>query len=198
MQPVNVTQCKKYNRHSELEYCSQRFNRPLPSSKNPHFQNEARCTTFLVKMSFIWIRMKNDFHIKGWAPTPVLKQRPGGTRKCLFISNLRGHPTGYPSNKYSSEQYQFKHWSKRTSGIASTHAHNHITPVVAVMDACRGRTALRFPTNSSHLYTVELALKEVLCSRLGSKGPVWERRALSLQRSDGFAMRMSCYVYFSA
>ena len=29
-------------------------NRPLPSSKNPHFQNEARCTTFPVKMSFIW------------------------------------------------------------------------------------------------------------------------------------------------
>ena len=29
-------------------------NRPLPSSKNPHFQNEAKCTTFLVKMSFIY------------------------------------------------------------------------------------------------------------------------------------------------
>ena len=42
-----------------------RQNRPLPSSKNPHFQNEARCTTFLVKMSFICMRMKNDFHIKG-------------------------------------------------------------------------------------------------------------------------------------
>ena len=56
-------------------------NRPVPSSKNPHFQNEARCTTFLVKMSFICIRMKNDFHIKGWAPTLVLKHRPGGTRK---------------------------------------------------------------------------------------------------------------------
>ena len=40
-------------------------NRPLPSSKNPHFRNEARCTTFLVKMSFICMRMKNDFHIKG-------------------------------------------------------------------------------------------------------------------------------------
>ena len=26
-----------------------------PSSKNPHFQNEARCTIFLVKMSFICI-----------------------------------------------------------------------------------------------------------------------------------------------
>ena len=41
-------------------------NRPLPSSKNPRFQNEARRTTFLMKMSIIWMRMKNDFHIKGW------------------------------------------------------------------------------------------------------------------------------------
>ena len=39
--------------------------RLLPSSKNPHFQNEAKCTTFLVKMSFICMRMKNRFHIKG-------------------------------------------------------------------------------------------------------------------------------------
>ena len=34
-----------------------------------------RCTTFLVEMSFICMR------IKGWAPTLVLKQRTGGTRK---------------------------------------------------------------------------------------------------------------------
>ena len=67
--------------------CIISYNRPLPSSKNPHFQNEARCTTFLVKMSFICMRMKNDFHIKGWAPTPVLKQRPGGTRKWPIESN---------------------------------------------------------------------------------------------------------------
>ena len=64
-------------------------NRPLPSSKNPHFQNEARCTTFLVKMSFICMRMKNDFHIKDWAPTLVLKQRPGGTWKWLI--SFRSH-----------------------------------------------------------------------------------------------------------
>ena len=51
-------------------------NGPHPSSKNPHFQNEARCTTFLVKISFICMRMKNDFHIKDWAPTLALKQRP--------------------------------------------------------------------------------------------------------------------------
>ena len=40
-------------------------NRPLPSSKKPYFQNEAKCTTFLVKMSFICMRMKNLLHIKG-------------------------------------------------------------------------------------------------------------------------------------
>ena len=43
-------------------------------------------TTFLVKMSFICMRMKNDFHIKGCAPTLVLKQRPGGTRKWSIVA----------------------------------------------------------------------------------------------------------------
>jgi len=37
-------------------------NRPLPSSKNPHFQNEARCTTFLVKMSFICMTITNHLY----------------------------------------------------------------------------------------------------------------------------------------
>ena len=64
-------------------------NRPVPSSKNSHFQNEARCTTFLVKMSFICMRIKNDFHIKGWAPTLVLKERPRGTRKWPSCSQSR-------------------------------------------------------------------------------------------------------------
>ena len=65
-------------------------NRPLPSSKNPHFQNEARCTTFVVKMSFICMRMKNDFHIKGWAPSLVLKQRSGENRKWPIV---QGNPS---------------------------------------------------------------------------------------------------------
>ena len=54
-------------------------NRPLPGSKNPHFQNQAKCTTFLVKMSFICMRMKNLLHIKGWALNLVLIQRRGET-----------------------------------------------------------------------------------------------------------------------
>ena len=35
--------------------------------------------------------------------------------------------------------------------------------------ACRGRTAVRFPANSSHMCCVELALKGVLCTRLGGR-----------------------------
>ena len=38
---------------------------PLPSSKIAHFQNEAKCSAFLVKRSFICMRMKSHFHIKG-------------------------------------------------------------------------------------------------------------------------------------
>ena len=39
------------------DYSHPKRNRPLSISKNPDFQNEARCTTFLVKMSFICMRM---------------------------------------------------------------------------------------------------------------------------------------------
>ena len=59
----------------EHSLCHQ--NRPLSSSKNPHFQNEARCTTFLVKMSFICMRIKEGFHITGWAPTLVWNRSQG-------------------------------------------------------------------------------------------------------------------------
>ena len=52
--------------------------------KHPHFQNETKCATFLVKMSFTCMRMKNHFHIKGQALNLVLIQRPGGTRKWPF------------------------------------------------------------------------------------------------------------------
>ena len=53
----------------------------LNRKKTLTFRNETRCTTFLVKMSFICMRMKNHFHIKGWALNLVLIQRPGETRK---------------------------------------------------------------------------------------------------------------------
>ena len=57
------------------------LSKPLPGSKNSHFQNEAKCATSFVKLSFICMRMKNRFHVKEWALHLVLIQRPGGTRK---------------------------------------------------------------------------------------------------------------------
>ena len=59
-------------------------NKPLPSSENPHLQSQAKCTTFLLKMSFICMRMKNHFHIKGSALNLVLIQRSGRTREMAY------------------------------------------------------------------------------------------------------------------
>ena len=44
-------------------------------SKSFHFQNEVMCTTFLLKMCFICMRVKNHFHVNGFALSLALKQR---------------------------------------------------------------------------------------------------------------------------
>ena len=44
--------------HQEKVLHVTKINRPLLNSKNPHFQNEAKCTTFLVEMSSTCMRMK--------------------------------------------------------------------------------------------------------------------------------------------
>ena len=60
-----------------------RINGPFPSQfqKNPHFQNEAKRKPFLVKMRFIYIGIKNHFHINGFVFSHALKQKLGATRK---------------------------------------------------------------------------------------------------------------------
>ena len=79
--------CLKYSVSISHNYSSEgclkcfKSKRLLTSSKNLHFQNEAKCITFLVKMSFICKKIKNHFHIKGWALDLVLIQKSGGTRK---------------------------------------------------------------------------------------------------------------------
>ena len=64
----------------------------VESSIKPYFQKEAKCTTFLVKMSFICTRMKNHFHVKGLALNLVLIWKPGGTRKWPIIILLNSTP----------------------------------------------------------------------------------------------------------
>ena len=67
-----------------------RANRPFPSSKTSHFQNEAKCETFVVKMSFICIIIKNHFHINGFALSLALKERFFGTRKWPISDRVIG------------------------------------------------------------------------------------------------------------
>ena len=57
------------------------YNRPSPSSKNPHFLNDGKCKTSLVIMIFIYMRIKNGFLINGFALSLTLKQRLQATRK---------------------------------------------------------------------------------------------------------------------
>ena len=63
------------------EVAGRSWNRLFPSSKKSHFQNEAKCETFVVKMSFISMTIKNHFHINGFALNLALKVRLFGTRK---------------------------------------------------------------------------------------------------------------------
>ena len=44
---------------------STRRRKNISEFQNPRFQNEAKYTTFLAKISFICMRMKNHFRIKG-------------------------------------------------------------------------------------------------------------------------------------
>ena len=65
-----------------------KLNRPFPSSKKSHLRNEAKCETFVVKISFICIIIKTHFHINGFALSLALKVRFFGTRKwpiCMSI-----------------------------------------------------------------------------------------------------------------
>ena len=55
--------------------------RPFPSSKNSHFQNEAKCKTFLSKVSFICVRIKNRFRNNNVILSLTSKQRLGVTWK---------------------------------------------------------------------------------------------------------------------
>ena len=63
-------------------------NRPFPSSKKFHFQNEAKCETFVVEMSFNYDANKTHFHNKGFALSLVLKVKLFGTRKWPILMDL--------------------------------------------------------------------------------------------------------------
>ena len=82
------------------------INRPLPSSKNAHFQNEARCTIFLVKMSFICTRMisisKDEHLLSFW------NRGPGKLGHGLFESSTSppGKPRALTITSFASKDWR--------------------------------------------------------------------------------------------
>ena len=64
--------------------------RPFSSSLLPLFQNESKCETFYMKMSFtcrfIFMLIKVIFYKNGFALRLALKQRHRGTRQWLILS----------------------------------------------------------------------------------------------------------------
>ena len=57
-------------------------NTPFPNSKNHHFQNEAKCKSFVMVMSFISLRIKNPFHINGFT---VKKKSLGNSEMAYYV-----------------------------------------------------------------------------------------------------------------
>ena len=53
-----------------------------------HLQNEVKFKTFLVKMSFICMRIKQHFHINGFALSLALKQTWGYQEITYLIDEL--------------------------------------------------------------------------------------------------------------
>ena len=65
----------------DVKFSPTRFNRLLSSSKTSHFQSEAKCQTFVVKMRFARMRIKNHVHVNGSALNLALIQGLEVTRK---------------------------------------------------------------------------------------------------------------------
>ena len=94
------------------------LNRPFPSFKDPHFQNEAK--TFLIKIScisFICMRIKHHFHIKSSAFTLTLKQRLEAARKrfiprLVLCEHAVIHCTGMPVSHFLfGEGHGMRQWT---------------------------------------------------------------------------------------
>ena len=66
-------QARRNVKSSTLKRRETLVNRLFPSPKKSHFQNGAKCETFVVKMSFICIIIKNHFHVNGFALSLALK-----------------------------------------------------------------------------------------------------------------------------
>ena len=56
-------------------------NRPFPSCCEPYYESKAACNVFHMKISFVCIRMKTNFHNKNFALSLPFKMRFEANRK---------------------------------------------------------------------------------------------------------------------
>ena len=59
--------------------------RPFPSCCEPHYESEAKCKAFHMKISFDCIRMKTNFHTKNFALSLTFIMRLKATRKWPIV-----------------------------------------------------------------------------------------------------------------
>ena len=58
-----------------------RLNRPFPSCFEPHYESEAKCKVFVMKISFHSYANKTNFHMKSFALSLAFMVRFTATRK---------------------------------------------------------------------------------------------------------------------
>ena len=60
-------------------------NRPLPICFEPHYESEAKCKVFVMKISFYSYANKTNFHMKSFASSLAFIVRFTATRKKLIL-----------------------------------------------------------------------------------------------------------------
>ena len=99
-------ECRSFEKHCCIKYkCTVHhdgrpvfrllMNRPLPSSKDPSLSKWGQVHNLFVKKSFMCMRMKNHFHIKGWALNLFWYRGPGelGSGLLTFVVVFPGKTT---------------------------------------------------------------------------------------------------------
>ena len=61
-------------------------NRPFPSCFEPHYESEAKCKVFVMKISFHSYANKTNFHMKSFALSLAFIVRFTATRKWPILS----------------------------------------------------------------------------------------------------------------
>ena len=92
----------------------------------PLFQSESWCSSFHMKISFIYMWMKTNFHMRGWAPGLAFKKEPKANLEmaCWFLLELRapkccwGAEYLLPSQTYIAHRTKtFLQWSRQLDKI---------------------------------------------------------------------------------